>query len=218
MLALGALAREASAIPAAWVDALAHALCQPAAWPDRGGRCRSPRPRRHLARTALRTMIAAQVQNVATIGLILVALSFLAPHLIPAGLANAKGGDERRRAQIKPAAPAMERKPSRPAPAPAPPTFPQKTPQAKSITVRGRVLDPDGKPFEGAKILLVSGGLKKPANPPVRNQRPRRPVPVRHCLRRIRREHGRDAMERRRGHGPRRGIRFRSGELSGRQR
>ena len=33
---------------------------------------------------------------------------------------------------------------------------------------QGRVLDPDGKPFAGAAVYLVSYGLKHPDNPPVR--------------------------------------------------
>ena len=36
------------------------------------------------------------------------------------------------------------------------------------VVYQGRVLDPDGKPFAGAAVYLVSYGLKHPNNPPVR--------------------------------------------------
>ena len=115
-----ALCSEASAsVPVGWVDALAHVAVSLPPGPIVAGGAISATAA-HLARTALRTMLAAQVQHVATIGLILVALGLVAPHLIPAGLANAKDGDGGP-AQVKPSAPAMERKPGKPAAAPVPP-------------------------------------------------------------------------------------------------
>ncbi len=38
----------------------------------------------------------------------------------------------------------------------------------ETIGYRGRILDPDGKPFAGAAVYLVSYGLKHPENPPIR--------------------------------------------------
>ena len=38
----------------------------------------------------------------------------------------------------------------------------------ETIVYQGRVLDPEGKPFAGAAVYLVSYGLKHPDNPPVR--------------------------------------------------
>ncbi len=161
-----ALGREATAVPAAWVDALAHLSVSLPPGPIAAGGAVSAIAA-HLARTVLKTMLAAQVQNVATICLILITLSFVAPHLIPAGLANAQAGDEGA-AQLKPAAPAMERKPSSPVPAPAHASSPQKNPQARSITARGRVLDPNGKPFQGAGLYLITYVSTNPADRTIR--------------------------------------------------
>jgi RNA polymerase sigma factor (sigma-70 family) len=45
---------------------------------------------------------------------------------------------------------------------------PPKDDAADSVSVRGRVLDPDGKPFEGAKLYLWTNAFKTKANLPVR--------------------------------------------------
>ena len=83
--------------------------------------------------------------NVATL---LVTIGLTAGHLVPAGPAKA---DDPARAMFRP---------SRPRRAPLGPR--KKVVMEGSLTIRGRVLDPDGKPFAGARSTLI--GTTGPAD------------------------------------------------------
>jgi RNA polymerase sigma factor (sigma-70 family) len=123
-LAVAMASRATAAVPPGWVDALARAAAPAAAV--------------RLAGKVVRSMVAARVRTLANVATLLVATGLVAGHLIPAGPARA--GD-----------------PVRPISQPSPPAAPQSPPAKKAdmeptVAIRGRVLDPDGKPFAGAKI------------------------------------------------------------------
>ncbi len=123
-----------AAVPPAWVDALARvAAGQIGAAPAASAAAA------RLAGRTIRGLVAGRVQAVVNVVTMLVATGLLAGHLIPAGPARA---DDPARSKM----PAARRRPS------------TSSPPAGSLggtdrlTIRGRVLDPDGKPFAGAKV------------------------------------------------------------------
>ena len=69
---------------------------------------------------------------------------------------------------------ASSKRPRMQGPRAAPAASPDRGPTSKPaepgemIVYQGRVLDPDGKPFAGAAVYLVSYGLKHPDDPPIR--------------------------------------------------
>ena len=129
--------------------------------PDRLGRvaaheppsvCRPARSlRSHLAESLVRGMFVVKIQGIATAALILVAVSMVAPHLVPAGLASAEASKGGRSTSAAPLVPSP--------PAPIAPPEPEQPDVAaepeQTITVSGRVLDPEGKPFAGAKVYSL---------------------------------------------------------------
>ena len=118
-----------AAVPPGWVDALARAA-GPAA----------PAAAARLAGKVVRGMVAARFRTLAYVATLLVATGLVAGHLIPAGPARA--GDP-----VRPAAQSS-------APATRP-TSPDKEADLKEVlTVQGRVLDPDGRPFAGAMLSV----------------------------------------------------------------
>ncbi len=90
-------------------------------------------------------MLLGQIQSFATVVVVLVAATLVAPHLVPTLLAKV-GDDGPARptaAAVRSPRPGQAASPERP----AGPVEPD-----RSLTVHGRVLDPDGKPFAGAKV------------------------------------------------------------------
>ena len=122
-----------AAVPPAWVDALARvAAGQIGAAPAASAAAA------RLAGRTIRGLVAGRVRAVANVVAMLLATGLLAGHLIPAGPARA---DDPARSKM-PAAAALRSSP--PAQKPRP---------EDRLTIRGRVLDPDGKPFAGAKVF-----------------------------------------------------------------
>jgi RNA polymerase sigma factor (sigma-70 family) len=112
----------------------------------------------HLARKSLRAMILTQLKVAVCAAVFLVALVGVTWKVGLAGQGQA-GPREAPRMQGPQAAtaasPALAKtlKPAEP---------------GEILVYQGRVLDPDGKPFAGAAVYLVSYALKKPDNPPIR--------------------------------------------------
>ena len=136
-----ALTREATAaVPTGWADVTGHEL----PWDYVAGSIAAVR----LAEMLVRGMFVGQIQSIATAVLILVAVSMVAPHLVPAGLASAEASKGGRSTSAAPLVPSP--------PAPIAPPKPEQPDVAaepeQTVTVSGRVLDPEGKPFAGAKI------------------------------------------------------------------
>ena len=131
-----ALAGEASAaVPTAWVDALAQVAAG----------CAVTTTAARLAETLVQSMLVGKIQSLATVVLVLVAVSLVAPHLVPTK--PVKGGDSgpaRSTVAVAPSPP--------PAKAPSPTRPADQVEPERSLTVYGRVLDPDNKPFAGAKV------------------------------------------------------------------
>ncbi len=143
-VSVGALAaamesQAMAAVPPAWVDALARvAAGQVGAAP-----AASAVAARLAART-VRSMLASRVRTVANVVTMLVATGLVAGHLVPAGPVRA---DDPARSKMPAAS-------SRPAAAPGARRPDSKAGPEDRLTVRGRVLDPDGRPFAGARIYL----------------------------------------------------------------
>ena len=124
-----------AAVPPGWVDALARDRRRDTpsrpprlAWPGRwSGACSPDRSR--PSRTS---------------SILLVAMSLVAGHLVPAGPARADAIPPGRPLRLAPSPPPAQ------ASSPSDPHDPIEP--ERSLTVRGRVLDPDGKPFAGAKV------------------------------------------------------------------
>jgi len=139
-----ALAREASAaVPPGWIDALTQ-FAGRLATGEAAVRGAASAAAARLAEALVRSLLVGQVRSLATLAALLVAAGLVAPHLVPAGPAKAgPGGPIRstRAVDSSPQAPA-----SRP-PQPAVTNDPERL-----LTVHGHVLDPDGKPFVGAKV------------------------------------------------------------------
>ncbi len=62
----------------------------------------------------------------------------------------------------------MANAPNAPASLPAQPKTNKPNDGKDTITYQGRVIDPDGRPFQGAALYLICYGLKQLKNPPVR--------------------------------------------------
>jgi RNA polymerase sigma factor (sigma-70 family) len=140
-----ALAKESSAaVPRAWVNGLAKAAVAISTGKVVATGAISATAAR-LAQATLASLFAAQFKAIATTSVLILAMAMMGSHLIPAG--SVRAGDKGTTA---------------PAPKPAPPAraqvaAPAKTPKPKqsdeeTVAVRGRVLDPDGKPLAGAKL------------------------------------------------------------------
>jgi RNA polymerase sigma factor (sigma-70 family) len=153
-----ALAKESTAaVPHIWVNELVKAAAMPAGKVVATGAITATAAK--LAQATLATLFTAQAKGVATVGVLLVALGLIGSHTIPAGRAQA--GDEDATGTQQPA--------PKPAPAPSPkPTQPEIEDRANPFTFAGIVLDPDGKPFAGAKLTVEGTGVKDTAHPPVR--------------------------------------------------
>jgi RNA polymerase sigma factor (sigma-70 family) len=125
----GAMASQATAaVPPAWVNALARTAVDPSA-----GHVASAAATR-LARSVVRSLLAGQVRAVANVMTVLLATSLVAGHLVPVGPAKA---DDPARSMPRAARPS---------------TLEPKDEAEETVAIRGRVLDPDGEPFAGAKI------------------------------------------------------------------
>jgi RNA polymerase sigma factor (sigma-70 family) len=145
---LAILGSEASAaVPASWVDALSQVAVRLRAGEIAIRGTVSTMVAR-LAETLVRSMIVRQIQALGTVLLLLVAASLVAPHLLPAGPAKAGAAGAARLA--RPADPLPS--PSSPASSPWAERPADSTEPARTLTIRGRVLDPDGKTFAGAKV------------------------------------------------------------------
>ncbi len=147
-----ALAREASAaVPPEWIDALTQ-FAGRLATGEAAFRGAVSAAAARLAETLVRSLLVRQIRNLATIAALLVAAGLVAPHLLPAGRAKAGPGGPIRSTHTPASSP--EAPASRP-PQPAVANGPERL-----LTVRGRVLDPDGLPFVGAKVYFY-----RPFNP-----------------------------------------------------
>ncbi len=135
----GALAAALSspakaAVPSGWADALARVAVGPTT-----GHAVSAAATR-FAVTVVRGLVAGQVRIVANVVTVLLAIGLVAGHLLPAGPVRA---DDPARTTGRPSAPAVR------------PSLPEaKAKVEETPTVRGRVIDPDGKPFAGAKVYV----------------------------------------------------------------
>jgi Carboxypeptidase regulatory-like domain/Sigma-70, region 4 len=139
-----ALSREAlAAVPPGWIDALAQFAGRLAAGEAAVGGAGSAAAAQ-LAETLVRSLLAGQIRKLATLAALLVAAGLVAPHLVPAGPAKAGPGEPSRSTHTVDSSP--QAPPSRPSQA-AVPNDPERL-----LSVHGRVLDPDGKPFAGAKV------------------------------------------------------------------
>ncbi len=97
-----------------------------------------------LAETLVRSLVAGQIRNFATVAALLVAAGLVAPHLVPAGPAKAGPGGPIQTTHTVDSSPE--------APASGPPQAAVTNDPERLLTVHGRVLDPDGKPLVGAKV------------------------------------------------------------------
>jgi len=158
LLLIDGLAKKSSAVvPLAWSNAIARAaVAMPAGKIVATGGISATAAT--LAKGALAGLFAESVKGVATVGLLVVALGMVGLHTVPIGLAQT--GDDK----------AMKRE----MPGPKPSTTsiksiqPKDDDRTKPITFAGMVLDPDGKPFAGAKIYLTGYNLKDSSHSLVR--------------------------------------------------
>ncbi len=111
-----------------------------------------------LARRSLRSMLLSQAKAVACAAVFLIAVVGVTWKVGLAGQRKAGPQDGPRMPGPRAAAAA--------APARAQAVKPAEP--GEVLVYQGRVLDPDGKPFAGASLYLVSYGLKQPDNPPIR--------------------------------------------------
>ena len=137
-----AMAREASAVvPEAWVAATARAASATLAGKAAGAAATA------IAAGVLRTMLVARLKTAAGVVLAIVAVAGAS-----FGVVVATGGI----GETEPGAPAVAR-----AATPAPPAD-------GPIVYEGRVLGPDGKPFEGAKLAINTSDEPSATPPPAR--------------------------------------------------
>jgi RNA polymerase sigma factor (sigma-70 family) len=131
-----------AAVPPVWVDALARAASGITA----------PAAAARLAGRVVRAQLAARVRNVVNVLTVVAATGLVGSHLIPAG--RARAGD--------PARPT-----SQPSPAIAQPSPPRQKEAGmeQTLAIRGRVLDPDGQPFAGARIHAYPPSDGRSADP-----------------------------------------------------
>ena len=142
-----------AAVPPAWVDALARvAAGQIGAAPAASAAAA------RLAGRTIRGLLAGRVRTVANVVTMLLATGLLAGHLIPAGPARA---DDPARSKMPAAS-------SRPAAADGVRRLVEKPGSEEKLTIHGRVLDPDGKPFAGARVYAYvpdPDGRATPSSP-----------------------------------------------------
>ncbi len=131
-----ALAPEASAtVPAGWASVLA-------------ARCTISATAARLADTVVRSMLIGQIKGIATVVITLVAASLVASHLVPERPERPRnGGPARSNLTIAPPPPAQPRNAER---------LPDMAELNRTLTVSGRVLDADDKPFAGARVYHYS--------------------------------------------------------------
>jgi RNA polymerase sigma factor (sigma-70 family) len=150
-----ALAKESTAaVPRIWINALTKAtVAMPAGKIVATGAISATAAK--LAQATLSGLVAESAKGIATVGVLLVALGMVGLHTVPVGLAQAgnDGAMKREMPVSKQTKPSIKPLASK-----------AEEDRTKPVTFAGRVLDPDGKPFEGAKISLVSYGLKDPSN------------------------------------------------------
>jgi RNA polymerase sigma factor (sigma-70 family) len=111
-----------------------------------------------LARKSLRIMLFSQLKTGAAVGIFLIALVGLAWGIGMSG--QDKGGSGQ--------TPRMEKARTTPTTRPVQAKTEKPANPIEAITCRGRVLDPDGRPFSGANVYLVSNRLKNLDSPVVR--------------------------------------------------
>ncbi len=139
-----ALAREApAAVPSGWIDALSQFAGRLATGEAAVPGAVSATAAR-LADTLVQGLLAGQIRRLATLAAALVAASLVAPRLVPAGPAQGGPGAPIRSTHTVDSSPQ--------APASRPPRAAVTNDPERVLTVHGRVLDPDGKPFVGAKV------------------------------------------------------------------
>ena len=174
-----ALQREASAaVPPCWIDALTQLAGRLAAGEAAVRVAVSAAPAR-LAETLVRSLVAGQIRNFATVAALVVAVGLVAPHLVPAGRAKAGPGGPVRSTKTVDSSPEV--------PASRPPQAVVTNDPERLLNVHGRVLDPDGKPFAGAKVYSYRPlgprddfFFGRPAGAQ-RKERRRRTIPVPRC-------------------------------------
>ncbi len=145
-----------AAVPPSWVHATVRAA---ASFASRAGRIAIgdvvSTAAASLARKSSRAMFLSQWKAGGCAATLLIAL---------VGAAWGVGLAAQERAGPRETA-GMQKPQSAPAPSPA---RARPTESDETIRFQGRVLDPDGKPFAGAALYLVSYGLRQPDNPPIR--------------------------------------------------
>jgi RNA polymerase sigma factor (sigma-70 family) len=150
-LLVEALAKESSAtVPRVWINAIAKAaVAMPAGKIVATGAISATAAK--LAQTTLATLFAESAKGVATVGALLVALGLVGVHTVPVGFAQSGNDGEMKREMpaSKQAAPSIK-----------PLVSKAEEERTKPVTFAGVVLDPDGKPFAGAKIYLTGYALK----------------------------------------------------------
>jgi RNA polymerase sigma factor (sigma-70 family) len=127
-----------AAVPPGWVDALARVAAGP------GAGSAAPAAAARLAGKFGRRLVAGRIWTVANVATVLLTLGLAAGHVVPAG--PVKADDPGRSTMPATSSAAVRaRRSQQPAGKPEP---------EKEVTVRGRVLDPDGRPFAGAKLSV----------------------------------------------------------------
>ena len=139
-----ALAQETSAaVPAGWIAGLTQFAGRLATgeaalvWAGSAAAAR-------LAETLVRSLLARQIRRVAAAAALLLAAGLVTPYVVRSEPANAGSGSPIQLTTTVDSA--------RHAPESQPPQLAGATDPARLVTVHGRVLDPEGKPFVGAKI------------------------------------------------------------------
>jgi RNA polymerase sigma factor (sigma-70 family) len=144
-----ALAREASAVPTTWAEVTYGAATG-------GASARAAA----LAKGVLKAMLLAKLKTAASVALAITAMILIGTLAIhPDGV----GPDDRDAAT----APAESAPP--PPPSPPPPARVDQVDEGKTLEIAGRVLDPEGRPFAGAKVIFQAQktpGRPSPAGPP----------------------------------------------------
>ena len=109
-----------------------------------------------LVRKSLRGMLLGELKTLATVAMVLSALGCIAWGFAQPGQVWPQAGGPMAKAPSAPASLAAQPKTNKP-------YDPKDT-----ITYQGRVIDPDGRPFQGAALYLICYGFKQLKNPPVR--------------------------------------------------
>jgi RNA polymerase sigma factor (sigma-70 family) len=155
-----ALERDASAaVPPGWINTLSHSAGQAAR------RSAVSTAASRLATRLARGLLWGRIRNLATLAASLVAVGLVAPNLVPAGAAKAGPG------RPNPSIQTVESSPATRASTPPRPAVTDN--EERLLALRGRVLDPDGRPFVGAKVYIYRptpprGEDPFSASPPVR--------------------------------------------------